>query len=100
VLAERADPPAISLPAANLQKFAGTYKLRDSEPTFALTVTDGKLMGARSGRPAAEWKAETRDVFFIPGDNRIRKIFQYDANGKVTGFIERRESWDLAWVKQ
>jgi ketosteroid isomerase-like protein len=99
VLAERTDPPAIGLLAAELQKFVGTYKLKDSEPTYTLTVRDGKLMGARNGRPAAEWKAETRDVFFIPGDNRIRKIFQYDANGKVTGFIERRESWDIVWEK-
>ncbi|HEY1629998.1 MAG TPA: nuclear transport factor 2 family protein [Rhizomicrobium sp.] len=99
VLAERTDPPAIALPAADLQKFAGAYKLKDSDPVYTLTVTDGKLMGARNNRPAAEWKAETRDVFFIPGDNRIRKIFQYDANGKVTGFIERRESWDIVWEK-
>ncbi|MBS0273205.1 MAG: nuclear transport factor 2 family protein [Proteobacteria bacterium] len=99
VLAERTDPPSIALPTAELQKFAGTYKLRDSEPTYALAVTDGKLMGSKNGRKPAEWKAETRDVFFIPGDNRIRKIFQYDANGKVTGFVERRESWDIVWEK-
>jgi Domain of unknown function (DUF4440) len=99
VLAERTDPPSIALPAADLAKFVGTYKLKDSDPVYTLTVTDGKLMGARAGRKAAEWKAETRDVFFIPGDNRIRKIFQYDANGNVTGFIERRESWDIVWVK-
>lgn len=98
-LAERTDPPSIILPETTLQKFTGTYKLKDSEPTYTLAVTDGKLMGNRAGRKASEWKAETRDVFFIPGDNRIRKIFQYDANGKVTGFIERRESWDLVWEK-
>ncbi|HXL98352.1 MAG TPA: nuclear transport factor 2 family protein [Rhizomicrobium sp.] len=100
VLAEKTDPPAIALSADDLQKFAGTYRLKDSDPTYTLTVAGGKLMGARNGRPAAEWKAETRDVFFIPGDNRIRKIFQYDANGHVTGFVERRESWDIVWVKQ
>jgi len=99
VLAERTDPPSIALPASALQKFAGTYRLKDSEPVTTLSVSNGKLMGARTGRSAAEWKAETRDVFFIPGDNRIRKIFQYDANGNVTGFIERRESWDIVWVK-
>jgi ketosteroid isomerase-like protein len=98
-LAERTDPPAITLPASALQKFTGTYKLKDSEPTYTLAVTDGKLMGGRVGRKTSEWKAETRDVFFIPGDNRIRKIFQYGASGKVTGFIERRESWDLVWEK-
>ena len=95
LIAERTDPPAITLPAAELRKFAGTYKLKDSEPTYTLTVRNGKLMGARNGRPAAEWKAEARDGVFIKGDPRIRKIFQYDANGKVTGFIERRESWGL-----
>jgi ketosteroid isomerase-like protein len=100
VLAERTDPPSIVLSAAALRKFAGTYKLKDSEPTYTLSVEGGKLMGVRKGRKPAEWKAETRDVFFIPGDNRIRKIFQYDASGRVTGFVERRESWDIVWQKQ
>lgn len=99
VLAERTDPPSITLPASALAKFAGTYKLRGSAPTYTLAVTNGKLMGARNGRKPGEWKAETRDVFFVPGDNRIRKIFQYDTNGNVTGFLERRESWDIFWDK-
>ncbi|HSC61886.1 MAG TPA: nuclear transport factor 2 family protein [Rhizomicrobium sp.] len=99
LIAERTDPPAITLPATDLQKFAGTYKLRDSEPTYTLAMDGGKLMGGRPGRKPSEWNAETRDVFFIKGDPRIRKIFQYDANGNVTGFIERRESWTLYWDK-
>lgn len=98
-LAERTDPPSLSQTPAALQKFAGTYRLKNSAPTYMLRVENGRLMGARSGRKAVEWKAETRDVYFIPGDNRIRKIFQYDAHGNVTGFIERRESWDIVWVK-
>jgi ketosteroid isomerase-like protein len=99
VIAERTDPPSIALSASDLEKFAGTYKLRNSEPTYVLALTDGKLMGSRNGKTPSQWKAETRDVFFIPGDNRIRKIFQYDAHGKVTGFVERRESWDIVWEK-
>jgi ketosteroid isomerase-like protein len=99
VLAERTDPPPIALPTIDLQKFAGTYKLKDSEPTYTITLTDGKLMGGRAGKTPSEWNAETRDVFFIKGDPRIRKIFQYDAKGGVTGFIERRESWDIVWNK-
>ena len=99
VLAERTDPPSITPPKSDLRKFAGAYKLKDSEPTYTLSVVDGKLMGARTGKAASEWNAETRDVFFIKGDPRIRKIFQYDASGKVTGFIERRESWDIVWNK-
>jgi len=99
VLAEKTDPPSIALPASDLQKFAGTYKLKDSEPTYTITLTDGKLMGGRAGKAPSEWDAETREVFFIKGDPRIRKIFQYDATGRVTGFIERRESWDIVWNK-
>lgn len=100
VLAERTDPPTVTIPPADLAKFAGTYKLRNSDPIYVLAVTDGKLMGGRAGKTPSEWKAETRDVFYIPGDNRIRKIFRYDAHGNVTGFLERRESWDLFWDKQ
>ena len=99
VLAERIDPPSIMLPASDLQKFTGTYRLKDSEPTYTLSLVDGKLMGGRADKPPSEWNAETRDVFFIKGDPRIRKIFQYNAKGEVTGFIERRESWDIVWDK-
>jgi ketosteroid isomerase-like protein len=99
ILAEMTDPPSIALPVKDLQKFVGNYKLKDSEPTYTITLTDGKLMGGRTGKAPSEWDAETRDVFFIKGDPRIRKIFQYDATGRVTGFIERRESWDIVWNK-
>lgn len=99
VIAEHTDPPSIALSAVDLKAVAGTYKLRNSDPTYTLTVADGKLMGTRTGRPASEWKAETRDVFFIPGDNRIRKIFQHGTHGAVIGFVERRESWDIVWDK-
>jgi len=99
VLAEKTDLPLIALPASDPQKFVGTYMLKDSEPTHTITLTDGKLMGGHTGKAPSEWDAETRDVFFIKGDPRIRRIFQYDATGRVTGFIERRESWDIVWDK-
>jgi ketosteroid isomerase-like protein len=99
VLAEKTDPPSIALPTIDLQKFAGTYKLKDSEPSYTIALTDGKLMGGRTGKVLSEWNAETRDVFFIKGDPRIRKIFRYDATGRVIGFVERRESWDIVWNK-
>jgi ketosteroid isomerase-like protein len=99
VLAERTDPPAIKLAASRLAQYVGTYQLKDSEPMFTLTLVDGQLMGTRNGRKPAQWNAEASDVFFIVGDPRIRKIFQRDASGRVTGFVERRESWDIVWVK-
>jgi hypothetical protein len=41
----------------------------------------------------ADWAA------FVKGDSRIRRIFQRDSTGKVNGFVERREMWDIIWVK-
>jgi hypothetical protein len=99
VLAEKTDPPAIALPAGQLTQYAGTYRLKDSEPITTLTLQVGKLIGTRKGRKPVAWNAEAADVFFVKGDPRIRKIFQRDASGKITGFIERRESWDVAWIR-
>lgn len=99
VLAERTDPPAIALPARRLAQYVGTYRLKDSEPTYTIKLLNGVLVGARDARKPMPWSAEASDVFFIAGDPRIRKIFQRDASGKIIGFVERRESWDIVWVK-
>jgi hypothetical protein len=45
-------------------------------------------------------KVELADCLFVPGQTRLRKIFQRDAQGRITGFVERRESWDVQWTRQ
>lgn len=45
-------------------------------------------------------QVEVRDVLFVPGQPRIRKIFQRNEKGKITGFADRRESWDLVWKSE
>lgn len=40
---------------------------------------------------------ELPDVLFAPDQLRIRKIFQRDAAGRITGFVDRREGGDLVW---
>jgi uncharacterized protein DUF4440 len=100
VLAEKTDPPAIRLPVADLRPYVGTYKLKDSEATYSLEIAGGKLTATRSGHASVTWSAEARDVFFKAGDPRIRNIFQRDSTGKVQGFVERREMWDIVWEKQ
>jgi hypothetical protein len=87
------------LPASQLAQYVGTYQLKNSEATYSLTLAHGVLIGTRDARKPATWNTEATDVFFITGDPRIRKIFQRDAQGKITGFIERRESWDIVWLK-
>ena len=56
-------------------------------------------MGEREGRPAAPLKAELRDVFFVSGQLRTRKIFDRDKAGRIVGFVDRREGSDLAWKR-
>jgi hypothetical protein len=99
VLAEKTDPPAIAVPAEQLARYTGTYRLKGADATYTIALADGKLTGTRNGRKPATWNAEASDVFFISGDPRIRKIFQRDAAGRITGFVERRESWDIIWEK-
>ncbi|HTW36853.1 MAG TPA: DUF4440 domain-containing protein [Rhizomicrobium sp.] len=99
VLAEKTDPPALALPAEQLAQYAGTYRLKGSEAIYTVTVVNGTISATRNGRKPVTWNAEASDVFFAKGDPRIRDIFQRDAQGRVTGFVERRESWDIAWEK-
>jgi hypothetical protein len=99
VIAERTDPPAITLSPSQLRQYVGTYKLKDSEEIYSLQLTQGQLVGTRGSRKPGAWSAEARDVFFVPGDPRIRKIFQRDVSGQIVGFVERRESWDIVWKK-
>jgi hypothetical protein len=92
------DPPSISLPAAQMQEYAGRYA---GAPDLTYIIKwDGKqLTGGREGRELKPLQVEVRDVLFAPGQPRIRKIFQRDPSGKITQFVDRRESWDLVWRK-
>jgi hypothetical protein len=57
------------------------------------------LEGQQTGRKAEILKAEVADVLFVPGKPRYRKVFLRGANGRITGFAERREAWDLVWTR-
>lgn len=99
VLALRTDPPPVPLAPEKAAGYVGRYALTPAI-SYEIRLQDGKLEGKRSDRPKAEpLMAESPDVFFIPGQPRYRTIFQRDAQGRITGFIERREAWDIAWTR-
>lgn len=84
------DPPAQTLSSKELDAYAGTYKAGDLTQTLR---RDGDhLISTREGRPDITWKAELRDVFFIPGQPRTRKIFHRNANGKVIGIFDHAKT--------
>jgi Phenazine biosynthesis-like protein len=50
-------------------------------------------------RPPATYLPEVRDVFFVAGQPRSRRIFTRDPAGVVVGFVDRREGGDVRWQK-
>ena len=98
VLALRADPPAVAISAAVQSEYCGRYALTP-DITYEIRCSGGALEGQQSGRKPEELKAEAPDVLFTPGKTRYRKIFQRGPDGRVTGFAERREAWDLVWKR-
>ena len=92
------EPKAIVVPTAELDAYVGRYA---AAPDLVYTIKrDGDhLIGGREGRPIVSLKAEVRDVFFVSGQLRTRKIFERDGAGRVVGFVDRREGSDLIWKR-
>lgn len=92
-LAAVTDPPSVTLPPAVLDEYAGRY---EADADFALTIVreGDALVGSSSGR-TYPLLPEVRDVLFTPGQFGVRRIFQRDQNGVVTGLISRRDGHDL-----
>jgi ketosteroid isomerase-like protein len=91
------DPASIDLPTAVLDEYVGRYA---AAPDLVWVIArDGDhLVGGREGQPAKPLRVEMRDILFVPGAPRSRKLFQRDEQGRVTGFIDRREGQDLRWT--
>lgn len=92
------DPPSVALTDKELDDYVGTYS---GGPDFTFTIArkGHDLTGTQGANPPVAIKAELRDVLFTPGQPRLRRIFQRDAQGKVTGFIRRREGHDLVFKR-
>ena len=95
----RQDPPEIALAADRLDEYAGVYELTP-EIRYTIRRSGNALVGQRTGRAEEPIKPELADLFFVPGKPRLRKVFQRGADGRITGFVERRESWDILWKRR
>ena len=98
VYAERGDPPSVAMTDAQANAYIGRYELT---PSIAYEIRrNGKQLEGRRGTGA--WEsilAEGPDILFVPGKPRYRKVFLRDDAGKITGFADRREEWDLVWKR-
>jgi hypothetical protein len=93
------DPPAVELTREELCSYAGVYELTPAITTLVRCTQNG-LTSERTGRPAVDYVAELRDVFFVAGQPRTRRIFLRDAGGKVVAFADRREGEDVRWRRR
>lgn len=92
------DPPAITLSQKQLCEYAGTYSLTAQLQTTITCMADG-LESTRTGQKPVIYRAEVKDVFFVPGQPRTRRIFLRDGSGQVQTFVDRREGEDIRWRK-
>ena len=97
VLAVQRDPPAVPIDARACI-YAGRYALTD-DIVATIGCNDEGLVVTRAGKPERVFLAEVANVFFEPGFPRTRRIFQFDAAGQITGFVDRREERDIIWRK-
>jgi hypothetical protein len=92
------DPPTITLPEKETLQYVGEYTAAP-DLTYVIRWDGQRLVGGKPGSSMKPLAVEVRDVLFVSGQPRIRKIFQRNEKGKITGFVDRRESWDLVWTK-
>lgn len=97
-LAVLQDPPRARLDHTTLCGYTGRYALT-ADIVATIQCAGDSLVMQREGRPDRTYLPEVRDVFFEPGSPRTRRIFQYDAKGRVSGFVDRREARDIAWKR-
>jgi ketosteroid isomerase-like protein len=90
------DPPAVKLKQQQPCEYSGTYSLTAEIATTISCTADG-LTAERSGRKSTAYLAELKDVFFVAGQPRTRRIFVRDEQGKVVAFVDRREGEDIRW---
>jgi Domain of unknown function (DUF4440) len=98
VLAVLQDPPVRKLDAEVLCSYSGTYELT-ADIKGTIRCGNDELIFERPGRPVRHFRSELTDVFFEPGEPRTRRIFVRDPQGRITGFVDRRESRDIAWQR-
>jgi len=93
-IAAQQDPPGVTLPSEALAEYVGEYQ---AAPDLHITIAlaNGELTSASNGGKPSPLKVELKDVLFTPGQPRVRKIFVRDAQGHITGYLNRREGRDV-----
>lgn len=90
------DPPEISLPPAKLDDYVGHYSA-GPDLIWIIRREGDRLLGGADGQTPL--RVESQDVLFVPGRPRERRIFQRTPDGRVSGFLWRREGEEMLWKR-
>jgi Domain of unknown function (DUF4440) len=90
------DPPEITLSPSKLDDYVGRYSAAP-DLTWIVRRDGDHLLGGTDGRTPL--KVESQDVLFVPGHPRERRIFQRTPEGRVSGFLWRREGEEVLWQR-
>jgi ketosteroid isomerase-like protein len=93
------DPPAVKLASSVLDQYVGTYRAGDSF-VFKIARSGDSLTGSLNGAAPYVIAAELTDVLFTPGQPSMRRIFERDESGRITGFVVRRDGRDALRLKR
>lgn len=92
------DPPQRRMPSRELDAYVGDYG-SGARLGYVIRRNGDRLEGGRTEKTLTPLAVEVRDVLFVPGKPRSRKIFERDERGHVTGFVDRREGRDVRWKR-
>jgi hypothetical protein len=98
VLALRTDPPAVALTQRQMEEYTGRYALTPGI-VYEIRSNGAVLQGQRTGGKPETLQAEVPDMLFTGGKPRYRKVFLRGPDGRINGFAERREAWDIIWTR-
>ena len=90
------DPPEISPPLSKMDDYVGQYSA-GPDLTWIIRREGNHLFGGSDGRTPLS--VESQDVLFVPRRPRERRIFQRLPDGRVSGFLWRREGEDVLWKR-
>lgn len=82
----------------SLDSYVGQYELAP-DVSYTIMREGDKLFGQRTGRSKEELLPLCTDIFYRKGTWRGEKVFERDAQGRVTKLLDRRENNDLVWKK-
>ena len=94
----RTDPPQVSLLPQQIDELVGTYK--SGQRTIKIRRDGQRILARQGAAEERELRAETRDVLFLPGDTRMRRVFMRDSSGRAIAVAERYENLEVLYHRE